>query len=102
MRPDGRRPSARRHFDGCGWRGGWSMTTATALCVTVQTAFPGVREQFPWRQFLRWRTRQILGLAGCVKISKFGGIPGKVGINCQDWPENHEFIPMTTLDAIDR
>jgi len=44
----------------------------------------------------------ILIPAGCVKISKFGGIPGKIGINYQDWPTNHEFIPMPLLDAIDR
>ena len=36
------------------------------------------------------------------KISKFGGIPGKIGINSQHCSLNREFIPMTALDAIDR
>src|SRR6478736_7943181 len=36
------------------------------------------------------------------KISKFGSIPGNIGINYQGNPGNHEFIPMTALDAIDR
>src|SRR3954464_12238990 len=56
----------------------------------------------PMAAFLRWRTAGILIPAGCVKISNFGAIPDKIGINYHDECPNNEFIPMTMLDAIDR
>jgi Lrp/AsnC family transcriptional regulator, leucine-responsive regulatory protein len=39
---------------------------------------------------------------GSAKNLKFGGIPGKIGIKYQRQATDHEFIPMTSLDAIDR
>src|SRR5262245_11769795 len=44
----------------------------------------------------------ILVPASRAKISKFGDIPKNFGINYQHKPTNHEFVPMTSLDAIDR
>src|ERR1700752_59855 len=46
--------------------------------------------------------RQILIPLAALNISNFGSIPRKIGINSQTDPTDHEFIPMTSLDAIDR
>src|SRR5437660_1573433 len=44
----------------------------------------------------------ILIPPGRPKISNFGSMPRKIGINSQVDPTDREFIPMTSLDAIDR
>src|SRR3954471_20144107 len=44
----------------------------------------------------------ILFAAARPKISNFGGIPRKIGIKSQHPATDHEFIPMPSLDTIDR
>src|SRR4051812_11052656 len=44
----------------------------------------------------------ILFLLGWLKISKFGCIPDEIGIIYQPAFQDYEFIPMASLDAIDR
>src|SRR5580704_14008496 len=44
----------------------------------------------------------MLTAAASLKISNYRDIPANIGINHQSQAHNCEFIPMTTLDAIDR
>src|ERR1700726_3254525 len=105
MRLDGRRPSARRHFRGCGWRDGWSTTKATALCAPARSIVQGVRVRSPWRASGHSDTdlrAPMLVLRPALKISNFRAIPARVGILYHLCLHFTRFIPMHTLDAIDR
>src|SRR6516165_853829 len=101
--PDARRPSAHRCFDGCGWRDGWSTTTATAPCARARTSVRDVWLQSPWRRSRKQRTiAPMLILLRKRNISKFYSIPANTSIFYQYAPIPIRSIPMPALDAIDR
>src|SRR5690349_3309145 len=56
----------------------------------------------PMAAFPAMANESILIPAASAKISIFGDITGEIGINYQYLLQNHEFIPMASLDAIDR
>src|SRR5258708_27066109 len=78
------------------------MTTATAPCGQARSTGRDVRRWSPWQRSGQTAESVNLVLPHGRKISNFRTMPVAIGIFYQSIPLKARFIPMHSLDAIDR